>query len=259
MTLVVAHRGASAQAPENTLEAFRLAVAAGADAIELDVHLTSDGELAVVHDASLDRTTDRTTTVATATMADLRTADAGWAFAGPNGDYPFRGTGLTVPTLREVLAWLPAGVGLAVEIKAEGAADAVVEALAGSAVRGAGQVTVMSFQEAAIDRVRQLAPDLPTGFLLVPGDIFERGLRWVVEHGHAAVFPFDTDLGEDPMANVALAKSLNALVGTYVVNETERMQHLAAAGLWGFVTDVPDVGRAALGPPAAAMDAGAAG
>ena len=60
MTLVVAHRGASAQAPENTMEAFRLGVEAGADAIELDVHLTADGQLAVIHDETLDRTTDRT-------------------------------------------------------------------------------------------------------------------------------------------------------------------------------------------------------
>lgn len=259
MTLVVAHRGASAQAPENTLEAFALAVAQGADAIELDVHLSADGELAVVHDPTLNRTTDRTTTVATASMADLKTADAGWAFPGAAGDYPFRDKGITVPTLPEVLDWLPPGVGLAIEIKATPAADRVVETLAGSAVRAAGQVTVMSFQEAAIDRVRELAPDLPTGLLLVPGDSFERGMKWVVEHGHAAVFPFDVDLGEDPMANVALAAALNARVGCYVVNDPERMQHLAAARLWGFVTDVPDVARAALGPPASSSDAGAAG
>jgi glycerophosphoryl diester phosphodiesterase len=252
MTLVVAHRGASLQAPENTLEAFRLGVAAGADAIELDVHLTADGELAVIHDGTMDRTTDRTTSVAAASMDEIRTADAGWAFPGPNDDHPFRGKGLTVPTLGEVLAWLPSGVGLAVEIKAEDAADAVVETLAGSTVRAAGEVTVMSFQESAIDRVRHLAPDLPTGLLLVPGDSFERGLKWVVEHGHSAVLPFDSDLGADPMANVALATSLNARVGCYVVNDPERMQHLAAAGLWGFVTDVPDLARAALDPPARA-------
>ena len=252
MTLVVAHRGASAVAPENTMEAFRLAAEAGADAIELDVHLTSDGELAVIHDPTLDRTTDRTTTVATAAMADIREADAGWAFPGPESDYPFRGTGLTVPTLPEVLAWLPAGVGLAVEIKADAAADAVVAALTGSPVRDAGRVTAMSFVEAAIERVRELDPDLPTGLLLVPGDSFERGLRWVVEHGHAAVMPFDPDLGTDPQANVALAAGWGALVGCYVVNEPERMQQLAVAGLWGFVTDVPDVARAALGPRPAA-------
>jgi glycerophosphoryl diester phosphodiesterase len=155
---------------------------------------------------------------------------------------------MTVPTLPEVLAWLPAGVGMAVEIKAEAAADTVVETLAGSAVREAGQVTVMSFLEAAIGRVRELAPEIPTGLLLVPGDSFERGLKWVVEHGHAAVLPFDVDLGNDPAPNVSLATSWGTRVGCYVVNEPERMQQLAAAGLWGFVTDVPDVARAALGP-----------
>lgn len=248
MTLVVAHRGASRAAPENTMEAFRAAVAAGTDAIELDVHLTADGELAVIHDPTLDRTTDRTTAVATASLADLKAADAGWAFLGETSDYPYRGQGLTIPTLPEVLAWLPAGIGLAVEIKAAAAADGVVHALNGSAVREAGQVTVMSFQENVIDRVRELAPDVPTGLLLVPGDSFERGLKWVVEHGHAAVLPYETDLAGDPMADIALAASWNARVGCYVVNDPERMQQLAAAGLWGFVTDVPDIARAALGP-----------
>jgi glycerophosphoryl diester phosphodiesterase len=225
MTLVVAHRGALQAAPENTLEAFRRAVEAGADAIEVDVHLTADGELAVIHDPTLDRTTDRTTTVATATMADLRAADAGWAFPGEAGDYPVRGTGLTIPTHPEVVA-----------------------ALEGSAVRAASAVTVMSFQEPAINRVRELAPDIPTGLLLVPGDLVDRGLKWVVEHGHAAVLPYDVDLAGDPTPTVELAAAWGARVGCYVVNDPERMQQLAAAGLWGFVTDVPDVARAVLGP-----------
>jgi len=248
MTLVVAHRGASDRAPENTMEAFRLGVEAGADAIELDVHLSRDGQLAVIHDPTLDRTTDRTTTVADAPMADIQAADAGWTFAGPGGDYPYRGRGLTVPTLPEVVDWLPVGIGLAVEIKAPDAADGVVAALAGAGVRSAGLVTVMSFQESAIQRVRELAPDLPTGLLLVPGDVFERGLIWVVEHGHAAVMPFDADLGQDPGANIQLATAYGCRVGCYVVNEPGRMQQLAVAGAWGFVTDIPDVARAALGP-----------
>jgi len=68
MTLVVAHRGAGAAAPENTMEAYRLAVEMGADAIELDVHLTSDGKLAVMHDETVDRTTDLTGWVAEMTL-----------------------------------------------------------------------------------------------------------------------------------------------------------------------------------------------
>ena len=88
MTIVVAHRGASTQAPENTMEAFRLGVEAGADAIELDVHLTADGQLAVIHDATLDRTTDRDGSVADLTMDEIREADAGAEFPGPDDDFP---------------------------------------------------------------------------------------------------------------------------------------------------------------------------
>ena len=248
MTLVVAHRGASAQAPENTIEAFRQAVEVGTDAIELDVHLSADGQLAVVHDPTLDRTTDRTTTVADAPMAEIQAADAGWTFAGPDGDFPYREKGLIVPTLPEVLEWIPTGIGLAVEIKAPNATDPVVGALAGSEVRRAGRVTVLSFLESVIERVRELAPDLPTGLLLVPGDDFGRGLTWVVEHGHAAVMPYDADLGFDPSENIRLATAYGCRVGSYVVDDPGRMQQLAAAGAWGFVTDTPEVARAALGP-----------
>jgi glycerophosphoryl diester phosphodiesterase len=230
------------------MAAFALAVEGGADAIECDVHLTADGQLAVVHDATLDRTTDRTMAVASTPMADIRAADAGWAFAGADGTFPFRGTGLAVPTLPEVLDWLPAGTGLAVEIKVADAADAVVAALAGSAVREAGLVSVMSFHERAVDRVRELDPGIPTGLLLVPGDSFERGLTWVVEHGHPALLPYEADLGADPEPAIQQARHLDRRVGCYVVNDPERMQQLAAVGAWGFVTDVPDLARATLGP-----------
>jgi glycerophosphoryl diester phosphodiesterase len=74
MTIVVAHRGASTRAPENTMESFRLGIEAGADAIELDVHLTADGQLAVIHDETLDRTTDRTGSVLSQTMDEIRQA-----------------------------------------------------------------------------------------------------------------------------------------------------------------------------------------
>jgi glycerophosphoryl diester phosphodiesterase len=164
--------------------------------------------------------------------------------------FPFRGTGLTVPTLPEVLAWLPAGTGLAVEIKVADAADAAVAALAGAAVREEGLVSVVSFHERALDRVRELDVGIPTGLLLVPGDSFERGLTWVVEHGHAAVLPFEADLGADPEPAIRQARHLDRRVGCYVVNDPERMRQLAAVGIWGFVTDVPDVARATLGPAA---------
>ena len=246
MTLVVAHRGASRRAPENTLDAFRLAAEAGADAIELDVHLTRDGCLAVIHDETLDRTTDRTGTVATMTMDEIRGADAGAGFGGGDAGFPYRGRGLTVPTMPEVLDWLPADLGLVVEIKARPAADAVVAALRSHAARDEGRVSVISFDEGTIDRVRELDPGIRTGYLLVPGQALEPALVWASEHGHVGVHPWERDLGLDPARAVALAAAYGREMGCYVVNDAARMLALALAGLWGFVTDVPDEARAAL-------------
>ncbi len=247
MTIVVAHRGASTQAPENTMEAFRLGVDADADAIELDVHLTADGQLAVIHDETLDRTTDRTGRVAELTMEEIREADAGATFVRPgDSGYAFADRGLRVPTLPEVLEWLPEGVGLVVEIKARAAADAVVEAVRGTEVRESGRLAVISFDEAAIERVRELDPEVRTGYLLVPTQPVEPALVWATEHGHASVLPWEGDLGLDPLPIMAQAHAFGREIGCYVVNDPQRMQHLAACGVWGFVTDVPDVARAAL-------------
>jgi glycerophosphoryl diester phosphodiesterase len=245
MTIVVAHRGASTAAPENTMEAYRLAVEQGADAIELDVHLTADGQLVVIHDETLERTTDGTGAVVGHTMDQIRALDAGATFAGVDGSFPHRGRGLGVPSLPEVIEWLPAGIGLVIEIKARGAVDEVVRLLR-EAPDARERASVISFDEQAIERSRELDADLPTGLLLVPSDSFERGLVWVTEHGHAAVHPWDGDLGVDPTPLISQATAYRCRVGCYVVNEPDRMQQLAAAGLWAFVTDVPDVARQAL-------------
>jgi glycerophosphoryl diester phosphodiesterase len=249
MTVVVGHRGASAHAPENTMESFRLGRELGADAVELDVHLTADGELAVIHDETLDRTTDRTGRVAELTMAQVREADAGATFSreGDSGQ-PFAGRGLRVPTLVEVLEWLPDDAGMVIEIKARAAADAVVDAVRDHAARSGGRLSVISFDEVAIDRVHELDPEIRTGYLLVPTQPIEPALVWATEHGHLGVHPWEGDLGLDPMPVLAQAQAFGREVGCYVVNDPERMQHLAAYGLWGFVTDVPDVARSALGP-----------
>ena len=249
MTIVVAHRGAPAELPENTMAAFRRGVELGADAIELDVHLTADGQLAVIHDETVDRTTDGSGAVAGMTMKQLRKLDAGYRFqTDADAGFAQRGAGHRIPTLTEVLDWLPEEVGLVVEIKARGATDAVVEALRGRPVREAGAASVISFDEAAIDRAHELDPDLATGYLLVPTQAFEPALAWAVEHGHIGVHPWEGDLGLDPVPKLARALAYGRLVGCYVVNEPERMQQLAAYGLWGFVTDVPGIAREALGP-----------
>lgn len=230
------------------MEAYRLAVEAGADAIELNVHLSQDGEMALINDETVDRTTDGVGRVEGFSMPALRRFDAGARFTTADGSTPFAGKGLKIPTLPEVLDWLPDGVGLMVEVKARGAVPSVVEALRDRQVRKDGRVSVISFDEASIDEAHALDPDLPTGYLLVPYQPLEPALRWAVERGHAAVHPWERDLGLDPAPALAQAMAYGRQLGCYVLNDPDRMKHLAVFGLWGFVTDVPDVARAALGP-----------
>lgn len=115
--LVIGHRGAAAEAPENTLESFRLALAQGADALELDVHLSADGVPMVIHDPDLRRTTDRADAVLARTAAELQAADAGHRFTPDGGrTFPYRGRGVRIPTLEEVVQAFP-DVPLLIELK----------------------------------------------------------------------------------------------------------------------------------------------
>ena len=136
-----AHRGGSALGPENTLAAFDLGMRAGADGLELDVHLSADGVPVVHHDATLDRTTSASGPVAARTAADLARVDAGYRFAG-RGDFPFRQQGVGIPSLVDVLRTYPdvpvivemkedshdMGEAVAREVRAAGAADRVCAA-----------------------------------------------------------------------------------------------------------------------------------
>jgi glycerophosphoryl diester phosphodiesterase len=119
---VVGHRGNAAHAPENTLESFEQAVRAGADALEFDVHLTADGHVVVHHDATLGRTTGAAGEVAAFTLARLRALDAGATFTRDGVDRPYRGRGIRIPTLDEVLDAFP-GLPLLIEIKTAAASE----------------------------------------------------------------------------------------------------------------------------------------
>ena len=115
--LVIAHRGDSAHFPENTIPSFDRALELGADAIEFDLRVSRDGEVVVIHDPTVDRTTDGTGAVSSLTFAELKRLDAGARFSADGGrTFPFRGRGLTIPTFDEMLARY-ASIPLLIEVK----------------------------------------------------------------------------------------------------------------------------------------------
>jgi glycerophosphoryl diester phosphodiesterase len=125
--LLIAHRGGAGLGPENTLEAFSNAVDGwGADMLEMDVRATSDGEIVVIHDETVDRTTDGTGRVADLTLARIQELDAGYRFMDPAGRTSFRGRGVTIPRFEDVLEAMP-GVRLNVEAKDGRSAPGLVE------------------------------------------------------------------------------------------------------------------------------------
>lgn len=155
-----AHRGASARAPENTLEAFRLAMEAGAGGLELDVHMSSDGEVVVIHDATVDRTTDGSGAVAGMTLDELRGLDAGYSFSPDGGQtFPYRGRGVGIPTLAEVYEEFPATyVNIEMKEAQPGVEEAVMEV-----IREAGaeeRTLVVSNRHGVVRRFRRLCGDL---------------------------------------------------------------------------------------------------
>lgn len=152
-----AHRGASTKAPENTLEAFRLAVEDGAGGLELDVHMTSDGVVAVIHDDSVDRTTGGSGLVWDMTLREVQGLDGGYRFTPDGGDtYPYRGGGVRVPELGEVLREFPdQRVNIDIKEARPGVEAAVLKTITEA---GAGnRVLVVSEVSSVLERFRELS------------------------------------------------------------------------------------------------------
>lgn len=214
MTLLIAHRGASAQQPENTIAAFRAARALGARWVELDVRCTLDGELAVHHDEML---------ADGSPVASVRAASL-----PPD-----------VPLLAAALDACE-GMGVNVEVKPQERAD-VVELVVAEVRAWGGEVLVSSFDHALADRVRAMAPEVPTA-LLVAGGPFEAATS-AAAAGHAALNPWDGLVDERLVGH---CHDLGLEVNVWTVDSPERIRQLAAMGVDGIVTNVIDIARAAL-------------
>lgn len=150
--LVVAHRGASEYEPENTLRAFRRAIELGADMSELDVHLSKDGYPIVMHNATVEKTTDGIGAIKDMTLAELKKLDAG--------------KGERIPTLQEAIDLVRGRGGLYIELKGEGTPPVVVQTLRANHFTSREQVIVGSFQPHLVSETKQLAPEIATSLLV---------------------------------------------------------------------------------------------
>lgn len=230
--LVIAHRGASAVAPENSLEAFRRAAELGADWVELDTHLSADGAVVVVHDAH---------------YPDGTLVNAAPAANRPPG----------VCLLDEALAVCDeVGLGINVEVKAvpgdadDHTADALVDAVLailngryGNDPERRRQLLVTSFSPHNIERVR-VGCEIPTGWLTIDNRDVTAIAGRVRDDGHVAVNPWHAITNAD---YVTAAHEAGLAVYPWTVNDPERIEELAAWGVDGIITDVPDVARHVLG------------
>lgn len=230
---VIGHRGCAQLAPENTLAGFSKAHAIGCRWVEFDLRLSLDGVPVVIHDDTLERTTDGTGPVGATRLAELRNRDAGSHFAAVYRDEK-------IPTLDETLALLRTlGLGCDLELKAEpGRARALAEAAARTIERlwpSTLPLMVTSFSMPALEAFAHAAPDVPRGYLAraLPPD-------WraaVVRLGAVAAILDQTHLGLD---DVGAIKSAGVPLLAYTVNHPARAAELFAWGVDAVISDAPD-------------------
>ena len=242
--LKIAHRGASGTTPELTRAAFLRALELGADMIELDVQLTKDGYLVVIHDHELQRTANAPGHVREQTLAELKQLDVGSWF-----DVRFRGEGIL--SLEEVIEIVGRRAMLNVEIKSppgdwSSTALKTVAVLTHAGILG---TTVIScFEMQALLRVRELSPAARLGVLWHQPD-FEEAWRWARELAAWSFHPWCKVLAED---GVAQAHQRGLRVLTWTVNDPEEIEQMADIGVDGIMSDFPErllqAGRRERGP-----------
>lgn len=248
--LVLGHRGAPTKAPENTLAGFEAAAEDGADGVELDVQATSEAAMVVIHDPTLERTTDRVGAVAQLALADVLAADAGWAFV-TDGTHPFRGRGIGVPQLDDVLD-MAAARGLLVDVEVK-AADASAPAFAiavAERVRERGDtdaVFLSSFSVAAMAAVAHAVPEVSTALICAAWEPLQ-ALTAALAAGCRGLHPDHPTLTRAGAAEVvAAAHAEGCWVAPWTVDDVDDAARLAAAEVDALITDVPAAVRAALG------------
>ncbi|CAG7641013.1 Glycerophosphodiester phosphodiesterase [Paenibacillus solanacearum] len=228
--LVIAHRGAKGEAPENTLAAFRLGLEQGCDAIELDIHLSKDGEIIVIHDATMDRTSDMTGTVNKLTLAEIKQADAGKWF-----DEKYAGE--KVPTLEEVFDLVPEHIMINVEIK--GSYNRKLELALADLMKRKNRVhnvVISSFDHKCLVFMKLLLPDVRIG-LLYDCNIGRHSA--LAATTGVPVFSLHPNAKRIDKEDVRDAVEQGLQVYAYTINDAAKMEQAIDAGISGIITDFP--------------------
>ncbi len=243
--IVIGHRGAAGEAPENTVESFLRGVADGAAIVETDLHATRDGALVLLHDGTVDRTTDGSGRVAELSLAELKRLDAGHRFAA-DGGFPWRGKGLRVPTLEEAFAALP-GARFNIEIK-EAAAGVVERTVEAVAKAGRAHLTLLTAEKDAImntlrEAMSRSGVDVALGACV--GDVI-RCVRAALDGTPAPpgvmALQIPADFGgravvTEPLVSFAHAHGIQIHVWT--INDPAQMHALVDLGVDGLISDHP--------------------
>ncbi len=244
---VIGHRGNRAHAPENTLPSFLEAVALGADALEMDLHLSRDGVLVVIHDHTLERTTDGSGPVASRTVAELRTLDAGARFTSDRGaTFPWRNRGVTISTFHEVIEALPRELPLILELKTATASSFLLEAIRRHDL--SHRVIVAGFDAAAIEPLRELgfatgATNVDTSRLLLPA---VRGRSIGPQPYQALCIPPSWRGIPIPLLAIArTARTAGVVTHVWTINDPSQALRLWRGGVQGIISDDPGLMLAA--------------
>jgi glycerophosphoryl diester phosphodiesterase len=243
--LVFAHRGGAKLAPENTLAAFARGLSCGAEGLELDVHLSRDGVPVVIHDATLERTTNGAGPVAARTAAELAALDAGATFAAVDG-YPFRDRGHGVPALESVLERHPtARVIIEMKYGTPALARAVIAVV--RRLHAESRVCLGSFQQQALDTARAIAPEIATSASQPEARwaLHRSWVRWPWMPGRPYIaFQVPEWAGRLRVVSPAFVRQAHQegqVVQVWVVNELADVRRLLDWGIDGLITDRPDL------------------
>jgi glycerophosphoryl diester phosphodiesterase len=245
---VFGHRGAAGLAPENTLPSFALGLALGADVLELDVHASRDGVIVVMHDPTLERTTDGSGPLREQTWPALQRLDAGYHFSRDGGDFPYRGQGVRIPTLEQLLLAFPHAA-CNIEIKQEEPpiVDAVVHLI--RRLHAGDRVLLAAEHDSIMTEIRRQAGEIPSSF--AAGEVAAFISR-LTESGFDAYHPAGCALQIPPRFgpielvtadSVAAAHRCGLEVHVWTIKQRDEMEQLLALGVDGIISDLPGLAR----------------